>query len=458
VIYNLVAICHGKTSLSLDDNSYRSGAPSFDGFCELPPKQTHTSSQGSKLSAMPPPIDPPKGFSKFPAPGVYLGENPVVARTITGTPTGIAAFTGPALSGPAGQASAPLKSFAEYQAVYGGIEPLQYGNGMTAPNYLAMAANAYFLNGGTKLYISRVAGVDGSNAAPPVADDYTRALTFFEGIAEIDTVAAPGGAVAGASGTASVAPIHAALIAHTERNAAYRFAVLDPPPGCSIAEVQAVRASLNSKNAAIYYPWITIANPNAAASLEARIQVPPSGAICGLYASNDAQRGVFEAPANLPIAGALGFELSLNEQQNSLLNQAGINCLRSFPGKGNLVWGARTLSSDSEWRYVNVRRYLLYLEHSIDAGTQWAVFEPNNAMLWTAVKAGISSFLNAEWRKGALLGVKPEQAYFARCGQTTMSQTDIDAGVLICLVGVAVIQPAEFVIFRIGHATANSSK
>ncbi|QHS52271.1 phage tail sheath subtilisin-like domain-containing protein [Edaphobacter sp. 12200R-103] len=406
---------------------------------------------------MPPPIDPPKGFSKFSVPGVYLGENPVVARTITGTPTGIAAFTGPALSGPTGQVSAPLNSFAEYQAIYGGTEPLQYGNGVTAPNYLAMAASAYFLNGGTKLYISRVAGADGSNAAPPVADDYTRALTFFEGIAEIDIVAAPGGAVAGVSGAASVAPIHAALIAHTERTAAYRFAVLDPPPGCAIAEVQAVRASLDSKNAAIYYPWITIADPNAAASSEARMQVPPSGAICGLYASNDAQRGVFKAPANLPIAGALGFEVSLNEQQNSVLNQAGINCLRSFPGKGNLVWGARSVSPDSEWRYVNVCRYLLYLEHSIDIGTQWAIFETNNATVWTVVQASISGFLNAEWRKGALLGVKPEQAYFVRCDQTTMSQTDIDAGRLICLVGVAVIQPAEFVIFRISHNTSSTS-
>jgi len=406
---------------------------------------------------MPPPIDPPKDFSKFRVPGVYLGETPVSARTITGITTGIAAFVGPALSGPVSKASAPLGSFAEYQAVYGGIEPLQYGNGVTAPNYLAMAANAYFLNGGTKLYISRIAGADGSNAALPVADDYTRALTFFEGIDEIDIVAAPGGAVTGASGAASVAPMHAALIAHTERNAAYRFAVLDPPPGCSIAEVQAVRASLNSKNAAIYYPWITIADPNAAASSEARMQVPPSGAICGLYASNDAQRGVFKAPANLPIAGALGFELSLNEQQNSVLNQAGINCMRSFPGRGNLVWGARTLSSDSEWRYVNVCRYLLYLEHSIDIGTQWAIFETNNATVWTVVQASISGFLNAEWRKGALLGVKPEQAYFARCDQTTMSQTDIDAGVLICLVGVAVIQPAEFVIFRISQQTAPAS-
>jgi hypothetical protein len=406
---------------------------------------------------MPSPIDPPKGFSKLRVPGISIGETPASPRTITGLSTGITAFAGPALSGPAGQASAPLKCFAEYQAVYGGTEPLQYGNGVTAPNYLAMAANAYFLNGGTKLYISRVAGADGSNAAPPVADDYVRALSVLEGIDEIDIVAAPGGAVTGASGAASVAPVHAALIAHTERNAAYRFAVLDPPPRCSIAEVQEVRASLDSRNAAIYYPWITTVDPNAEPDSGTHIQVPPSGAICGLYASNDAQRGIFKAPASLPIAGALGFELSLNEQQNSVLNQMSINCLRTFPGKGNLVWGARTVSSDSEWRYVNVRRYLLYLEHSIAAGTQWAIFEPNNAMLWTAVQASVSNFLSAEWHRGALLGAKPEQAYFARCDQTTMSQIDIDAGRLICLVGVAVIQPAEFVIFRISHITSSTN-
>jgi phage tail sheath protein FI len=406
---------------------------------------------------MPPPIDSPKGLANLRVPGVYLGDTPASTRTITGIFTGIAAFVGPALAGPLGQASAPLSSFVEYQAIYGGTEPLRYGNSTTAPNYLAMAVSAYFLNGGTKLYISRVAGADGSNPASPAADDYIRALTALEGIDEIDIVAAPGGAVAGAAGAASVAPVHAALIAHTERNAAYRFAVLDPPQGCSITEVQEVREPLDSKNAAIYYPWITIADPNAAPGPGAKIQVPPSGAVCGLYASNDAQRGVFKAPANLPIAGALGFELSLNEQQNSVLNQAGINCLRTFPGKGNLVWGARTVSSDSEWRYVNVRRYLLYLEHSIDSGTKWAVFEPNNATLWTAVQTSVSNFLASEWHRGALLGAKPEQAYFVRCDGTTMSQTDIDAGRLICLVGVAVIRPAEFVIFRISQIASNPS-
>ncbi|HEU4621376.1 MAG TPA: phage tail sheath C-terminal domain-containing protein, partial [Burkholderiaceae bacterium] len=154
--------------------------------------------------------------------------------------------------------------------------------------------------------------------------------------------------------------------------------------------------------------------------------------------------------------GALRFEPNVNFGQQELLNPIGVNCLRALPGRGLRVWGARTISSDPEWKYVNVRRYFNYLEASIDRGTQWAVFEPNGDLLWANVRGTIGDFLFNEWKSGALLGTKPEEAFFVRCDRTTMTQNDLDNGRLICLIGVAVVKPAEFVIFRIGQKTADA--
>ena len=163
-----------------------------------------------------------------------------------------------------------------------------------------------------------------------------------------------------------------------------------------------------------------------------------------------------KAPANEVVRGALRFEPSVNFGQQELLNPIGVNCLRLLNGRGLRVWGARTISSDPEWKYLNVRRYFNYLGASIDRGTQWAVFEPNGELLWANVRGTIGDFLYNEWRNGALLGTKPEEAFFVRCDRTTMTQNDLDNGRLICLIGVAVVKPAEFVIFRIGQKTADA--
>lgn len=394
------------------------------------------------------PLDPPSDSPKILVPNASANEIPSLTPTIPGASTTVTAFVGTALSGSAGAASEPLSSFTEFELLYGGTDPIQFGDGTSAVNYLALAVWAFFENGGRQLYISRVTAPDGTNSAPPTAADYARALAVLEGIA-VSIIAAPGGTVAGATGIAAVVPVHLALIAHVERSAAYRFAVLDPPARCSLTDVQLLRGQIASNSAALYYPWIIVSAP----STNAEIQVPPSGAICGIYVDNDMQNGVFKAPANITIRGAIGFEFNLNEAENGVLNPLGINCLRSFPNRGYLVWGARTVSSDPQWRYVNVRRYLLYLEQSINDGTKYAVFEPNTEKLWTTVQASISNFLYAEWRRGALLGAKPEEAYFVKCDRTTMTQTDIDSGQLICLIGVAMIQPAEFVIFQISQMT-----
>ena len=163
-------------------------------------------------------------------------------------------------------------------------------------------------------------------------------------------------------------------------------------------------------------------------------------------------------PYHLPtVRGVLRFSRNVNKGEQDVLNPEGINCLRFFEGRGYRVWGARTISSDPEWTYINVRRLFIYLEHSIDRATQWAVFEPNNEELWLKIRLTIEGFLYDVWRSGALLGARPEDAYFVRCDRTTMSQSDLDNGRLICLIGVAPTKPAEFVIFRIGQWTADAS-
>jgi phage tail sheath protein FI len=180
--------------------------------------------------------------------------------------------------------------------------------------------------------------------------------------------------------------------------------------------------------------------------------------MCGVWARTDIDRGVFKSPANEVVRTAADFELRINKAQQELLNPDGVNCLRFFPGPGFLVWGARTISEDPEWKYLSVRRYFAYLEHSIDRGTQWVVFEVNNEALWAAVRRTVEDFLLSEWKSGALMGTDPKQAYIVRCDRSTMTQNDLDNGRLVCVIGVAVAKPAEFVIFRIGQMTASAGQ
>ncbi len=278
-------------------------------------------------------------------------------------------------------------------------------------------------------------------------------LKQFEDLEDISIVAAPG-ATAGYevndSARARGQSINNLLIAHAQYMR-YRIAVLDSGEGQTIAQVRAMRSQMDSKWAALYYPWVRIFDPIT----RQQIFLPPSGFIAGIYARNDVNRAVYKAPANEVVTLAIGFQQLLNKAQQEVLNPEGINCLRFFEGRGYLVWGARTISSDPEWKYVNLRRYFAYLERSIERGTQWAVFEPNGERLWANVRTTIEDFLLNEWQNGALLGEKPEKAYFVRCDRSTMTQNDLDNGRLICLIGVAALRPAEFVIFRIGQWTSD---
>jgi phage tail sheath protein FI len=268
-------------------------------------------------------------------------------------------------------------------------------------------------------------------------------------VEDIAIVAAPGAAaLANADDRQAVRD---ALITHCEV-LKYRFAILAGPQDADLDAIRGVRAVHDSKYAALYYPWVVVRDPDGGAT-----QLSPEGSVAGVYARTDIERGVHKAPANETVRGVLRFSRNVNKGQQDVLNPEGINCLRFFEGRGNRVWGARTISSDPEWTYLNVRRLFIYMEHSIDRGTQWAVFEPNNEQLWLKIRLTIESFLYDTWRTGALMGTKPEQAYFVRCDRTTMSQGDLDNGRLICLIGVAPTKPAEFVIFRIGQWTADAS-
>jgi phage tail sheath protein FI len=206
---------------------------------------------------------------------------------------------------------------------------------------------------------------------------------------------------------------------------------------------------------AIYWPWIYVAHPNG----RDRVLAPPVGHVAGIFARTDIERGVHKAPANAIVVGALDLEFAVARGMQDVLNPRGVNVIRDFrpDRRGIRLWGARTISDDPAWKYVNVRRLFIFLEESIDEGTQWVVFEPNAEPLWDRVRRSIESFLLTVWRNGALMGVKPEQAFYVKCDRTTMTQDDIDNGRLICYIGVAPVKPAEFVIFRI-HQWALGAK
>ncbi|HKP80539.1 MAG TPA: phage tail sheath subtilisin-like domain-containing protein, partial [Pyrinomonadaceae bacterium] len=321
---------------------------------------------------------------------------------------------------------------------------------------LTSATAAGRLAGGNDGDLPAAADFAGSEADP---DNPLLTATGLAALGEIDDIAIV--AMPDAATLADDLEVFTAtqsLITHAE-NLRYRIAVVDGPPASSMNEIRRFRGQFDSKYAALYHPYVEILDPTERAAQgrpPKKLLIPPSGFVCGIYARSDIERGVHKAPANEIVRGLTRFEANINKARQDVLNPEGINALRFFEGRGNRVWGARTMSSDPEWKYVNVRRLFIYIEHSIDKGTQWAVFEPNGPRLWANIRQTVEDFLLVLWRDGALLGDKPEQAYFVRCDRTTMTQNDLDNGRMICLVGVAPVKPAEFVIFRIGQWTGDA--
>lgn len=240
-----------------------------------------------------------------------------------------------------------------------------------------------------------------------------------------------------------------ALIAHCERNR-FRFAVIDgPETEADPARLDPRSTIADTKFAAFYYPWIMVSDPRTGSP----VSVPPSGAICGIYALTDNTSGVWKAPANAPVVGALDLKYPLDQRAQDILNPRGVNCIRRFPGRGIRVWGARTLSSDPLWKYIQVRRLFIFLEASIHYSTQWVVFEPNDGKLWARVTQTITLFLRSQWREGALFGDKEEEAFSVAVGRDTMTEDDILNGRLVIEIAIAPVRPAEFLIFRVFQKT-----
>jgi phage tail sheath protein FI len=192
-------------------------------------------------------------------------------------------------------------------------------------------------------------------------------------------------------------------------------------------------------------------------SLRRDIEMAPSAHMAGIYARVDVERGVHKAPANEVIRGISRIAADVTKREQDMLNPRNINALRFFPGRGNRVWGARCVTSDASWKYINVRRLFIMIEESIDEGTQWVVFEPNDETTWARVRLSITNFLTTQWRSGALQGTTAAEAFFVKCDRTTMTQDDIDNGRLICVIGIAPVKPAEFVIFRIQQKTLDTT-
>jgi Bacteriophage tail sheath protein len=322
------------------------------------------------------------------------------------------------------------------------LEEIGSGGTITVPEKASVK-----LTGGTAVTAVRV-----------TADDYvgnSADRTGFAGLEAVDEVtmlSVPDVMAAYQRGIIDLEAVQAvqlAMIAHCELMGD-RVAILDAPPSLNAQQVKEWRmdkAGYDSKYAALYWPWIKVFDPLKGQGM----MIPPSGHMAGIWARNDDTRGVHKAPANEVVRGAIALELQITKGEHDQLNPSGINCIRAFPGRGVRVWGARTISSDPEWRYLNVRRLFNFVEESILEGTQWVVFEPNDPRLWDAVKRNVSAFLRRVWRDGALFGLTSAEAFFVKCDAENNTQDTIDIGQLIIDVGIAPVKPAEFVVFRIAQ-------
>ena len=370
------------------------------------------------------------------SPGVYVEEVDRGSKPLEMVGTSTVGFIGESTVGPVNEPifctnwSTFTKHFGDFQH----------------SEYMAHAVYGFFNNGGGRCFVLNVGTGDdsekkvASKAALYIGTDNgpgTRTgLKAFEDVDEINIVVAPG---------QTDPAITDAVLSHCE-NMRYRFAILDSPEVIEKGGVDKLPNPRDSKYGAYYFPWVEVYDP-----YKGNVYMPPSGYMAGIYARSDGERGVHKAPANELVRGALGLRYNITKGEQDILNPKGINCIRTFTNRGIRVWGARTISSDASWRYINVRRLFNMVEQSIELGTQWAVFEPNDQRLWKRITRDISAFLMRLWRQGALFGKTPEEAFYVKCDDETNPPEVIDAGQLVCEIGMCPVKPAEFVIFRIGQ-------
>ena len=430
----------------------------------------------------------------YASPGVYVEEVDRGTKPIESAGTSIAAFIG--ITAEASRKSVDpdtgervvaesvlnkatlVTNWTQYNDLFGSF---------VAGAYLPDAVYGYFANGGGACYVTSLlalqempakskaaakaaAAKEGEEGkAAPVSDaaaaaaaalttnDYVgdtaarTGLGGLEALEEVNLILCPD-LMAGYDGSKkaqdTIKAVQTAMIAHCEKMR-FRFALLDTPPGLNAQQAKEWREFLNfdTSHAALYYPWLGIANLGGAGTK----LVPPSGHLVGIYGRSDTERGVHKVPANEVVRGAVSLEIQLSRGEQDVLNPIGVNCIRAFPGRGIRVWGGRTLSSNGAWRYINVRRLFNMVGSSLDRGLQWVVFEPNDTALWAKVRRDITSYLRVVWRSGALFGTTPEQAFYVKCDEELNPPEIRDLGQLIIEVGLAPVKPAEFVILRISQ-------
>jgi phage tail sheath protein FI len=385
---------------------------------------------------------------KYLRPGIYVEEVPSASKPIEGVGTSIAAFVGLA---PGGPINVPLRvsNWGQFAKVYGDANEPVNGPFMQGA-FLAHAVRGFFENGGALCWVVRVGAPTPRDLSGDVGE--RSGLGGLAAIDEVTMVCMPDAmTVVGDGGEAELTALQRNLIAHCE-NAGNRMAILDSPPRLSPREILDWRTSgpgLDSKDAALYYPWLEVADPLT----DRPLLVPPSGHVAGVWCRTDAGFGVHRAPRE-GVVGVVGLGFDVAETDQAELAEAGVNSVRAFPGQGVRVWGARTLSSDPEWRYIPVRRVLLHLAASIDHGTRWTAFEPNDDRLWVELREEVEHFLDRSWRDGALAGESANDAYYVRCGAQTSHPEVIAAGQVVCEIGIAPVKPREFVVFRLSRIAA----
>jgi phage tail sheath protein FI len=398
----------------------------------------------------------------YSSPGVYIEEVSAGARPVEAVGTSTAGFVGTAPDAAAFHNKAEaVNNWTEFVK--------KFAPSGRASTHLAQAVFGFFLNGGRRCYVVNV-GSEGSIAGDGRGRN---GIDLLEEIDEVAIVAAPG---------FSDAASFDALLSHCEK-LKDRVAILDAPAYVSqidlLTKVAAVSAPQKARGetegdkpsepsgatgarprqsdggyGAVYFPWIVVRD---ALSAKEFIQVPPSGHLAGIYARTDATRGVHKAPANEIVRGALDLTYRVTHDEQGELNQNGVNVIRFFSSEGIRVWGARTVApSSSEWRYLNVRRLFNMVEESIARGTRWVVFEPNHMPLWKAIRRDVSAFLTMLWRQGALMGQTPEEAFFVKCDEETNPSDTVNAGMLVAVIGLAPVKPAEFVVFRISQSAGGA--
>jgi len=392
------------------------------------------------------------------SPGVYVEEVDRGAKPIEAVGTNTVGFLGESARGPVNEAVL-CTNWSQFVKAFG-----DFGQ---ASQHLCHAVYGFFNNGGSRCFVVNVGapaeGEAAASAAPAAAGKegekkeaakpagkvdrdalfigkdngpgQRTGLKCFEEIDEIALVAVPG---------VTSPAVQDAVLSHCETRKD-RFALLDSPETIN-GGVDRLTRPRDSKYGAYYFPWIQVYDPE-----KGNVYVPPSGHVAGVYSRVDTERGVHKAPANEIVRGALGLRYQVSKGEQDLLNPKGINCIRLMQGGGIRIWGARTLSSDSSWRYINVRRLFIMVETSIERATQWVVFEPNDHRLWKRVTRTIASFLTLLHRNGALMGESADKAFFVKCDAETNPPEVVDAGQLIVEIGLAPVKPAEFVIFRIGQ-------